>query len=62
MKKFLALILAIVTVSTLLVACATNPEKPDETTPAPDPEATILKLILRISQTTLLLTWDRLHR
>ena len=33
MKKFLALILAIVTVSTLLVACATNPEKPDETTP-----------------------------
>lgn len=38
MKKFLALILAVVTVSTLLVACATNPEKPDETTPAPDQE------------------------
>lgn len=34
MKKFLALILAIFTVSTLLVACATNPEKPDETTPS----------------------------
>ena len=38
MRKFLALILALLTISTLLVACATNPEKPDETTPSPDGE------------------------
>ena len=32
MKKFLALILALVTVSSLLVACATNTGNPDTTT------------------------------